>query len=85
LIKKAGRTAVGSSRVVVVEIVVAREDSRRTVRVGAVYDKRDFIKNNSRTDVDDGKYREKTVAKVYAFEGEYALREPISCAECQCF
>ena len=48
--------------------------------MGAVYH---FIKNNSRTDRDGGLYREKTVAKVYAFEGEYALREAMFYAECQ--
>ena len=82
LIIKAGRTVVGSSRVVVVEVGVAREDSRPTVRVGAVYE-RHFIKSNSRTDMDEGQYREKTVAKVYVFEGEYALREALFYAECQ--
>jgi hypothetical protein len=29
---------------------------------------------------DDGQYREKIVAKVYVFEGEYALRDSMSFA-----
>jgi len=48
--------------------------------VGAVYE-RYFIKRNFRTDWDEGQYREKTVAKVYMFEGEYALREALFYAE----
>ena len=41
-IRKECLTAVGSPSIVVVEVVVAREDSRLTVRVGTVYDKRDL-------------------------------------------
>ena len=37
--------------------------------------KRCIVKCGSRKDSDNGQYREKTMAKVYVFEGEYALRE----------
>jgi hypothetical protein len=29
-------------------------------------------------------YREKTVANMYAFEGEYAFSESLFCVQCQC-
>ena len=50
--------------------------------MGAINDRK-FVKCNIRTDKDGGQYREKTWAKVYMFEGEYALRESLLYAKSQ--
>ena len=50
-------------------------------RKGARYKRREECHQEQFSNRYDGQYREKTVAKVYVFEGEYALREAMSYAE----
>jgi hypothetical protein len=72
-----GRTQVRSSSIRVEEVGVAREDGNPAIRMGAVHEEGITSRAILSTDNDKGPYREKTVANMYAFEGEYTFSEPM--------